>query len=72
MADIVKIATRDSYGKALVEMGAVNDKLIVMDADLAAATKTAGFKRGLPFFMSFLSHNSQIIQFHLKIFSFLL
>ena len=48
MADIVKIATRDSYGKALVEMGAVNDKLIVLDADLAAATKTAGFKKAYP------------------------
>lgn len=48
MADIVKIATRDSYGKALVEMGASNDKLIVLDADLAAATKTAGFKKAYP------------------------
>ncbi len=48
MADIVKIATRDSYGKALVEMGAVNDKLIVLDADLAAATKTGGFKKAYP------------------------
>ena len=48
MADIVKIATRDSYGKALVEMGATNDKLVVLDADLAAATKTAGFKKAYP------------------------
>ena len=48
MADVVKIATRDSYGKALVEMGAVNDKLVVLDADLAAATKTAGFKNAYP------------------------
>ena len=48
MADIVKIATRDSYGKALVEMGASNDKLIVLDAALAAATKTAGFKKAYP------------------------
>ena len=48
MADIVKIATRDSYGKALVEMGATNDKLGVLDADLAAATKTAGFKKAYP------------------------
>ncbi len=48
MADIVKIATRDSYGKTLVEMGAVNDKLIVLDADLAAATKTGGFKKAYP------------------------
>ncbi len=48
MADIVKIATRESYGKALVEMGATNDKLIVLDADLAAATKTGGFKKAYP------------------------
>lgn len=48
MADVVKIATRDSYGKTLVEMGATNDKLIVMDADLAAATKTGGFKKAYP------------------------
>ena len=48
MADVVKIATRDSYGKTLVEMGAENDKLIVMDADLAAATKTGGFKKAYP------------------------
>ncbi len=48
MADTVKIATRDSYGKALVELGAVNDKLIVLDADLAAATKTGGFKKAYP------------------------
>ena len=48
MADIVRIATRDSYGKALVELGAVNDKIVVLDADLAAATKTAGFKAAYP------------------------
>ncbi|MBQ3150543.1 MAG: transketolase family protein [Clostridia bacterium] len=48
MADTVKVATRDSYGKALVELGAVNDKLIVLDADLAAATKTGGFKKAYP------------------------
>ena len=48
MADIVKIATRDSYGKALVEMGKTNEKLVVLDADLAAATKTGGFKKAFP------------------------
>ncbi len=46
MAD--KIATRESYGKALVELGGINDKLIVLDADLAAATKTGGFKKAYP------------------------
>jgi len=49
MADTtLKIATRDSYGKALVELGAKNDKLIVLDADLAAATKTGAFKKAYP------------------------
>ena len=48
MAELVKIATRDSYGKALVEMGKTNEKLIVLDADLAAATKTGGFKKAYP------------------------
>ena len=40
MAEIIKTATRDAYGKALVELGGINDKVIVLDADLAAATKT--------------------------------
>lgn len=39
MAEIIKAATRDGYGKALVELGAINDKLVVLDADLAEATK---------------------------------
>ena len=41
-------ATRDAYGQALVDLGAQNEKLIVMDADLAAATKTGGFKKAYP------------------------
>ena len=48
MAEIIKAATRDGYGKALVELGAINDKLVVLDADLAAATKTAMFKKAYP------------------------
>ncbi len=48
MSETVKMATRDAYGKALAEMGAVNDKLIVLDADLAAATKTGVFKKEYP------------------------
>lgn len=48
MADIIKTATRDAYGKALAELGAENDKLIVLDADLAAATKTGTFKKAFP------------------------
>lgn len=43
-----KIATRDSYGNALVEIGKESDKLIVLDADLAAATKTGIFKKEFP------------------------
>jgi transketolase len=43
-----KIATRESYGNALVELGQVNDKIIVLDADLAAATKTGVFKKAFP------------------------
>lgn len=43
-----KIATRDSYGNALVEIGKEHDNLVVLDADLAAATKTAVFKKAFP------------------------
>lgn len=39
------IATRDSYGNALVELAAEHDNLVVLDADLAAASKTAIFKK---------------------------
>lgn len=46
MAD--KIATREAYGKALAEFGAVYDNLVVLDADLAAATKTGIFKKKFP------------------------
>ena len=46
MAD--KIATREAYGKALAEFGAVYDNLVVLDADLAAATKTGTFKKAFP------------------------
>ena len=48
MADIIKTATRDAYGKALVELGGINDKIVVLDADLAAATKTGMFKKAYP------------------------
>lgn len=43
-----KIATREAYGKALVEMGAKYENLVVLDADLAAATKTGMFKKAYP------------------------
>ncbi len=43
-----KIATRDAYGKALAELGAVNKNIVVLDADLAEATKTLYFKKEFP------------------------
>ncbi|MBP3505021.1 MAG: transketolase family protein [Lachnospiraceae bacterium] len=43
-----KIATRDSYGNALVELGKEHENLVVLDADLAAATKTGIFKKAFP------------------------
>ena len=48
MADVKKIATRDSYGKALAELGAEYDNIVVLDADLAGATKTATFQKAFP------------------------
>lgn len=48
MAETKKIATRDSYGNGLKELGAVVDDLVVLDADLAGATKTATFKAEYP------------------------
>lgn len=46
--EVKKIATRESYGNALVECGKKYDNLVVLDADLAAATKTAAFKKAFP------------------------
>ena len=43
-----KIATREAYGKALVELAAVNEKVVVLDADLAGATMTKYFKAACP------------------------
>jgi len=48
MADMKKVATRDSYGAALAELGATCENLVVLDADLAGATKTATFKKAFP------------------------
>ena len=48
MADMVKIATRDSYGNALKELGAEVQDLVVLDADLAGATKTGTFQKAFP------------------------
>lgn len=48
MSDVKKIATRESYGNALVELGKEHEEIVVLDADLAAATKTAIFKKAFP------------------------
>ena len=44
MSEVKKIATRESYGNALVELGKLHDDVVVLDADLAGATKTGMFK----------------------------
>ena len=48
MSEVKKIATRESYGNALVELGREDKNLVVLDADLAAATKTGIFKKEFP------------------------
>ena len=48
MADVKKIATRDSYGNGLVELGKEHIDLVVLDADLAGATKTSIFRKAFP------------------------
>lgn len=48
MSEVKKIATRDSYGAALVELGKSDPDLVVLDADLSAATKTGIFKKAFP------------------------
>ena len=48
MSEVKKIATRESYGNALVELGKEHEDLVVLDADLAEATKTGMFKKAFP------------------------
>lgn len=48
MSEVKKIATRESYGNALVELGKEHENLVVLDADLAEATKTGIFKKEFP------------------------
>ena len=48
MSEVKKIATRESYGNALVELGKEHDNLVVLDADLSGATKTGVFKKAFP------------------------
>lgn len=48
MPDVKKIATRESYGRTLAELGKEHDDIVVLDADLAASTKTAVFASEFP------------------------
>ena len=48
MSEVKKIATRDSYGNALAQLGTEHPEVVVLDADLAAATKTGIFKKAYP------------------------
>ena len=48
MSEVKKIATRESYGNALAELGKLHEDVIVLDADLAGATKTSVFKKAFP------------------------
>ena len=48
MSEVKKIATRESYGETLVELGAEHEEIVVLDADLAAATKTGLFQAAYP------------------------
>ncbi len=48
MSEVKKVATRDSYGNALAELGRLHEDVVVLDADLAGATKTAIFKKEFP------------------------
>ena len=45
---MANIATRDAYGQALAELGAINDRVVVLDADLSKSTKTNDFKKVYP------------------------
>ena len=48
MSEVKKIATRESYGETLVELGVEHEQIVVLDADLAAATKTGLFQAAYP------------------------
>ena len=48
MSEVKKIATREGYGNTLVELGQLHDDIVVLDADLAGATKTGVFKKAFP------------------------
>ena len=62
MAEMMKKATRQSYGEALVELAKTNPKVVVLDADLAHATQTMMFKEVCPerFFNAGIAENNMI------------
>ena len=62
MADVKKVATRQSYGEELVALGAEHDDFVVFDADLAAATQTGKFKAAYPdrFFDAGIAENNMV------------
>ncbi len=62
MAEVKKIATRDAYGRTLAELGNQREDIVVMDADLAAATKTGMFKKAHPdrFFNAGIAESNMI------------
>lgn len=62
-AEIKKIATRDSYGRTLIELGKEHSNVVVMDADLAGATKTGMFKAQFPdrFFDSGIAEANMVV-----------
>ena len=45
---MIKKATREAYGEALVELGKINKDVVVLDADLSGSTKTSSFKKVFP------------------------
>ena len=45
---MIKKATREAYGEALVELGKINENVVVLDADLSGSTKTSVFKKAFP------------------------
>ena len=48
MPELKKVATRDSYGNTLVELGKEHEEIVVFDADLAGSTKTGVFGKAFP------------------------
>ena len=48
MSDVKRIATRESYGEELVRLGAEHEEIVVLDADLAEATRSGEFQKVFP------------------------